>query len=171
MAEGTSSEPPIGPDEKKIRDEVKGRSRQIDVEETWVLTSGRRLRRPRYQATIENAYLEKSRTVVERSVAELEQECRRTLDHWDELEVIRKTGIAERRRNELGAKEHCRRLHAAVVRNAERVCVANLGCNSRAAAGSRSHFLPLHTRQVAVVSYARTYLPSGLGNEMRRAAS
>ncbi len=95
MAEGTSSEPAMGPDEKQIRDEVKKRSHQIDIEEIWVLPSGERLRRSRFQATIENAYLEEVETVPGRSVANLEERCRLWFDLWDEREVKRRTCDAE----------------------------------------------------------------------------
>ena len=120
MAEGTNSEPAMGPAEKRIRDEVKKRSRQIDIEETWVLSSETGTRIPRFQATIENAYLEESETFVAcSSVERLEERCRWWFDHMDEREVDRRASYAMQLKALIKHDDECSELFDSLVREAE----------------------------------------------------
>ena len=92
-------------DESKIRKEVESRKLSVEATENWETPAGNPRSAPIYEAEVENAYLNKRKTVKAKTTDELESIVRQVVGTWAEQEIRKRIVDGKRDAKEQGQAE------------------------------------------------------------------
>lgn len=139
-------------DEAAIRAEVLARDYTVNVSKSWLTPSGRRRSAPMYEATIQNHFLRKSRTLRAQSVEEIRTKADQQLLAWADQELRQRLrgareGAAAEAESEAEDKARAAREEIAAVRG---ILAATLDVNDRldwSQLRDRERFPPLQWKE------------------------